>query len=875
MALVRRRSTLDCLLLALLLASVSGCRSEPAPSPIAAAAATATATTATAVTSTPTQTATPTVPPTITPWPTRTPQPTWTPTPSPLAGDRERILYASDAGGGGYFHLFAVDPDGQQRAVLTDESVDEGLPRWSPTAEQLLFHSDREGNAEVYALAPGDYFPRNLTANPADDWDPAWSPDGRRIAFSSNRNDDDNEIYVMDADGGNVVRLTTAPGEDVQATWSPDGRHIAFVSERDGSRDIWVMDADGGDQTNVTRSEADCDEPAWSSGAGGAADGTIAFSGQMEDNWDVYLLDVEQALEGGEVDLTRLTDDPDTDARPAWSPDGTQIAFETGRTGNWEIFVLDVDDPGGTQVNVSRHAADDRAPQWVQTPSLLGLRVEDTAVLNLAGGNPNFLDPALAYDSTSHAYINEIFGGLVQLDEDLAVVPDIATRWEISDDGTVYTFFLRDDVKFQDGRPVTAQDFKYSIDRACDPELDSPTAASYLGDIVGAKEVLAGEADEVSGVQVMDDYTLKIAIDAPKSYFLAKLTYPTAFVVDEQAVEEWGAEWERHPNGTGPFRLALWLEDERIVLVRNDLYYDQMPGVKRVNFEMTGINMLMYEEGDLDMVVLSINDIERFQDQENPEHGELVEVPRLTTTYFGFNTAVPPFDDPKVRQAFARAFDRQKLIEVAYENTVGEAVGVLPPGMPAYDPEFEGIAYDPERARELLAESSYGGAAGLPEITLLISGRGGGMSPDVEAFISQMEDNLDVKIQVEQLESEQFWSALRGEHQHQLFIGGWVADYVDPENFLDLLFHSDSESNHHRYANSDLDALLEEARIERASDHRWEMYRQAEQMVIDDAIWIPIYHDINYYLVKPYVHGLVFTGQGVLGLEPVWLEERP
>jgi oligopeptide transport system substrate-binding protein len=228
-----------------------------------------------------------------------------------------------------------------------------------------------------------------------------------------------------------------------------------------------------------------------------------------------------------------------------------------------------------------------------------------------------------------------------------------------------------------------------------------------------------------------------------------------------------------------------------------------------------------------------------------------------------------------VRQAFAHALDREKLVEVAHEGTVPEARGVLPPGMPAYDPEFEGIAYDPERARELLAQSSYGGAENLPEITMLVSGQGGSIPDDIAAFINQMDENLGVEIAVEQMEWADMQETLEGEHEHQIHAMAWMADYVDPENFLDLQFHSRSEANCTRYVNPELDALLEEARVEQDLERRWELYQQAERMVIEDAVWIPIYHDVNYYLIKPYVQGLIYTAQGIAGLEYVWLEEQP
>ena len=193
--------------------------------------------------------------------------------------------------------------------------------------------------------------------------------------------------------------------------------------------------------------------------------------------------------------------------------------------------------------------------------------------LRLPGDDPLTLDPALVTDVTSATYIVELFGGLVTLDKDLQVKPDIAKSWDVSPDGTKYTFHLRDDVVFsQSGRRVTAQDFKYSMERAARPETDSPTADTYLGDIVGAKDMIRGRAKEISGIRVVDDFTLEITIDAPKPYFLAKLTYPTAFVVNKDQIEKDKRNWTRKPDGTGPFKLQEWKIGERIVLVRPKAY---------------------------------------------------------------------------------------------------------------------------------------------------------------------------------------------------------------------------------------------------------------------------------------------------------------
>jgi oligopeptide transport system substrate-binding protein len=196
--------------------------------------------------------------------------------------------------------------------------------------------------------------------------------------------------------------------------------------------------------------------------------------------------------------------------------------------------------------------------------------ITSNGTLTLFDVGPLTLDPALARSDTSLTYIVEIFSGLVSFDPELNLVPEIAERWGISSDGMTYTFYLRDSVKFHNGKEVTASDFKYSIERACNPATGSQTAETYLGDIVGVREKLSGEIGEVSGIQVVDDNTLQITIDVPKEYFLSKLAHPVAYVVDQTNVES-GAYWWHSPNGTGSFQLKEWQRDDFITLERNGL----------------------------------------------------------------------------------------------------------------------------------------------------------------------------------------------------------------------------------------------------------------------------------------------------------------
>jgi oligopeptide transport system substrate-binding protein len=492
-------------------------------------------------------------------------------------------------------------------------------------------------------------------------------------------------------------------------------------------------------------------------------------------------------------------------------------------------------------------------------------------VLNLYGIDPYTLDPAVSGEMTSHVYLMQIFGGLVRLGENLEPAPDIAQSWEISNNGRTYTFYLRQDVRFHDGKPVTAADFKYSWERACDPQTGSATAATYLGDIVGVGEVLAGETAEISGVKIIDDYTLEVTIDAPKSYFLSKLTYPTAFVVDSANAGA-GGGWWRSPNGTGPFRLKQWQQGERLVLERNEHYYGQVASVDQVVFQLwSGIPINMYETGQIDVTGVGASYIEKVTDEAGPFYQDLSVVPELSFYYIGFNTAEPPFDDVNIRRAFSQAIDKERLISLVFKGTMQPAGGVLPPGMPGYNDSLVGLDYDLEEARELIAQSSYGNVSNLPPIALTTLGWGGGISRELEAVIYQWRQNLGVEVTVRQLEPERFLYHL-SEEADQMFYTGWIADYPHPQDFLDVLFHSGAENNHGQYSNPQVDALLEAAGVEQDRDLSLELYQQAEQLLVDDAACIPLSFGRNYVLVKPYVKDYELNPLGFAMLNEVSVE---
>lgn len=433
--------------------------------------------------------------------------------------------------------------------------------------------------------------------------------------------------------------------------------------------------------------------------------------------------------------------------------------------------------------------------------------------LRMVGSDPLTLDPAIVTDADSANYIVEIYSGLVTIDKDLKIAPDIAKSWDVSADGKTYTFHLRNDVVFQQtGRQVTADDFKYSMERTASPDTASTTAETYLGDIVGAQEMINGTADHISGIEVVDDFTLRITIDAAKPYFLAKLACPTAFVVDRTQIESDPRNWSRKPNGTGPFMVKDWKLGESLTLQANDRYYGGVPSVKTVSFVLSGGSQLtMYQDDEVDVAGISMADIDRVRDPSDPLHSEYVSADEMSLYYLGFNTQKPPFDDPKVRQAFAMSIDLQKIDDVVLKDMAPVAHSIMPPGLPGYNASATAASFDPEKAKQLLAESKYGSADGLGKITLNEVGVGATAGDDIQAMVQMWKDNLGVDVQIQQTDEATFFQDL-DKRSYQMFTAGWILDYPDPEDILDILFNSKSNQNTTGYDSPQVDQLLTQAR---------------------------------------------------------------
>lgn len=492
--------------------------------------------------------------------------------------------------------------------------------------------------------------------------------------------------------------------------------------------------------------------------------------------------------------------------------------------------------------------------------------------LNLSDSGPITLDPAVSSELSSHAYIMQLFSGLVALDNDLKPVPDIAERWQKSQDGKSYTFFLRKGSKFHDGKEVTAQDFKFSWERACNPKTESQTAAMYLNDIVGVNDVIEGKATEIRGVEIIDNYTIKVNIDAPKAYFLAKLSYPTAFVVDKTNVAQ-GGKWWHKPNGTGPFKLKEWQEGQILVLESNKLYYRQPSILNRVDFHLlSGTPMELYEMGKIDVAQVYTDYIERASDKKGPFYKELNIFPELSLYYIGFNVQKPPFDDINIRNAFCHAVNKERVIKITMKGSVANAKGIIPPGMPGHNDKLPGIEYNVAKAKSLIASSKYKSVAQLPPITITTSGWGGDISTSLGAIIQDWRENLGVEVTVRQIEPEAFLYYLRREAD-EMFMLGWVADYPDPQNFLDNLFHTGASYNTGNYSNTIVNKLLDQAAIESDDSTRINLYHQAEQTILTEAACFPLWYNTSYILTKPYVKNFKLNPMGIPELRQVYLEK--
>jgi ABC-type transport system substrate-binding protein len=474
------------------------------------------------------------------------------------------------------------------------------------------------------------------------------------------------------------------------------------------------------------------------------------------------------------------------------------------------------------------------------------------------------LDPGKVQDAIMPEIMANVFEGLVAYDEKNEISPALAEKWDVTNGGKTYVFHLRD-AKFQNGTPVTADDFKWTWERNLGPELASPIATGYLGDIVGVKEYADGKAKEIAGVKVVDPHTLSVTLDKPRPYFLGNLTYPCAFVLPKAVV---GAKEIRSVDqavGTGPFKLSKVVEDQQIDLTAFDGYWGGKPKVERIARPVVIDNATRlsgFRNGQYDFLQLPRSDVANVQS--DPKLKPLLRFEqRPAVFYFLINQKeYAPFKDVRVRKAFAMAINREQIVN---DLLTGQTVanGLVPPGVPGFQEGYKGLPYDPQGARKLLAEAGYPGGKGLPKLELDYRSSRPDSRVASEAAATALQKELGVPISTKALELGALVSR-RNKDQLQMAFMSWNADYLDPQNFLSLLMTSDSKLNHDGFSNKEFDRLCAEADVDLVPAHRAALYQRAERIAVEQAARLPLYFEMQPILISPTVKGLRMNLFGIL-----------
>jgi peptide/nickel transport system substrate-binding protein/oligopeptide transport system substrate-binding protein len=473
------------------------------------------------------------------------------------------------------------------------------------------------------------------------------------------------------------------------------------------------------------------------------------------------------------------------------------------------------------------------------------------------------LDPALGYDTYSTAFVHAIATGLLDYDASGKLVPDLAERWEISPDRTQYTFHLRPGLKFSDGSPLQAADFKYSLERAL--RLPRSPGADFFTIFRGARAYRDGNASSVSGIEAADPTTLRIILELPNATCLNVLALSLAAPVSRAAVQWWGADFASHPVGAGPFRVKARVPGQRLQLERNPFFYRRdRPYLDGVDLQIgveERVQVLRFENGQLDILhFIPFADYPRFK--ADPRWSALlVERPVNTVWFLGMNTRMKPFNNLKVRQAVAYAVDQSRVIRL--QNGRGRPLaGVLPPTMPGCDPAIKGFPHDPARARALLAQGGYPG--GFSTTLWVASGEryekiAEGVQADLKA--------VGIDAQIKPAAFQTYKKAIHTANTTPIFYGGWYPDFPDPDNFVDPLFdsshiHPDYSTNSSFLSDPEVDRLLHEGVTMPAGEARLKVYQRAQEAIMADAPWAPLYQEVESRLRQPWIGGLT--------IDPVW-----
>lgn len=478
------------------------------------------------------------------------------------------------------------------------------------------------------------------------------------------------------------------------------------------------------------------------------------------------------------------------------------------------------------------------------------------------GAEPATLDPHQAQGVPAANILRDLYEGLVSEAPDGSLIPGGAESWEISEDGTVYTFHLRKEARWSNGDPVTAEDYAYGLRRSVDPMTGS-SYAEVLAPIVNTHAVIIGDLPpEELGVEVLDPYTLRIRLRAPTPYFLGLLTHASTYPVHQATAEKYGDQFTQPDNSVvnGAYKLKEWVVNSHITLERNPQYWNdaatRIDRVKYFGIDDAESEFKRYRAGDLDMTATVPKAHLEWVKQNIPEQYKAH--PALAVYYYGLNTTRPPFkDNVKLRTALSLAIDRKIMVEKVTRGGEIPAYGWVPPRVKNYEPQRAYYADWPREkqiaeAKRLYEEAGY--SEDDPLRTQIRYNTSEGHKEVAVAVANMWKVNLGVQVELVNEEWKVFLQNVKLKQKTQVFRAGWVGDYNDPYTFLELL-HSDFGLNGSGYSNPSYDKLLEQAAREADEDKRAELLQQAEQILLNDQPVIPIYFYVNKTLLKPYVEG--------------------
>jgi oligopeptide transport system substrate-binding protein len=500
-------------------------------------------------------------------------------------------------------------------------------------------------------------------------------------------------------------------------------------------------------------------------------------------------------------------------------------------------------------------------------------------------GEPKTIDPHLTNTVSETTLTKPLFAGLFTYDEDLKVVPNLATELPtvgnggISRDGLTYTIKIDSDAKWSDGKAVTANDFVYSLKRALDPKLAGPYVSFFHG-ITGAKDYstalgtaaapktltdaeLATLRDKV-GISAKDERTVVYQLMQPNPSFLNLLALWTAFPVREDAIQAHGNLWTEAGNhiSNGPFKLREWAHNERIVFEPNPYWSGEKAKLTRLQINFIADDAAAYAAylaGEIDSTIVPPASRREVLMPGSPLNDELVRVAELTTYAVFMNNLQPPFDNVKVRQAIGLALDREAYVEGVLQQGGRTTTSWLPPGMPGHNANIgKQYEFNPAKAKQLLAEAGYPEGRGLPSITFLAVANDTNRLTG-EFLEDQLRRNAGIESTTEYVDSRTYSTRLTGKDYHAT-LQRWAADWPYPDNWLPELFGSDGQANYTNYRNTQFDSMVERAAAETDESKRLALYDEAHRLAIDEATLMPVYNRDLFILVKPQVKNLIVTG---------------